>query len=156
MSKIWQAEKEYQLTKQKLKKQGLLQGTALAVLCCLNCRPGRRGVPQTKSLIHLLFHMIATFFKIMVIFPVHFSMHFSTSYVLRRDFLTSIIIFHIKLIWEQHDFAILAQNDKNYLIDYFQQYFVFKKLCDVFEKSFMWIMIQNSIQALWHYIYEFK
>ena len=84
----------------KIEKTGLASRHCFGCALLLNCRPGRRGVPQTKSLIHLLFHMIATFFKIMVIFPVHFSMHFSTSYVLRRDFLTSIIIFHIKLIWE--------------------------------------------------------
>ena len=40
MSKIWLAEKENQLTKQKLKKQCLLQGTALGVLSVCNCRPG--------------------------------------------------------------------------------------------------------------------
>ena len=50
MSKIWQAEKEYQLTKQKLKKQCLVQGTALGVLSMCNCHPGRRRSTQAKDI----------------------------------------------------------------------------------------------------------
>ena len=48
MSKIWQAEKEYQLTKQKLKKQCLVQGTALGVLSMCNVALVDVGQPERK------------------------------------------------------------------------------------------------------------
>ena len=48
MSKIWQAEKEYQLTEQKLKKQCLVQGTALGVLSMCNVALVDVGQPEQK------------------------------------------------------------------------------------------------------------
>ena len=48
MSKIWQAEKEYQLTKQKLKKQCLVQGTALGVISTRSTKHKKQFIRNEK------------------------------------------------------------------------------------------------------------